>query len=435
MRSIIKNISRMFIVLVVSAVVLVALMTLVYKLPVDSMARHVAESEWTLRAQNDEATLQNTGYYDFYDTGTNIIILHEIIYPNSNSPLNDAMLNPTADYYKGTLNEWIDNLISHASDREYTDADNKIYPRYWHGYLVVLKPLFMLFNLKQIYIINAVILALINVMILIMLYKRLGNYAMAYLLFGLLMNPLHIAFSFQLSAVFYVLSISMLLLLAWDKSGDDESWWIRKDQRIYYVFLIDGMLLSAIDFLTYPLVAYAIVLLTYILLGHDKSVGHEFSECIKTGMSFGMGYGGFWALKWVAATLFTKENVIADGLANVMHRVGAKEMSEDVLYNATPSMSLKVNFDIFFNIKTGAVFLVLIVFTLVLVVIKKNRLKINRGLLFITALVALSPIAWLILVYNHCAIHPFLEWRELGILFYAVAVFLISLTEEGESGK
>ena len=78
MRRIIKNISRMFIVLVVSAVVLVALMTLVYKLPVDSMARHVAESEWTLRAQNDEATLQNTGYYDFYDTGTNIIILHEI---------------------------------------------------------------------------------------------------------------------------------------------------------------------------------------------------------------------------------------------------------------------------------------------------------------------------------------------------------------------
>ena len=98
-------------------------------------------------------------------------------------------------------------------------------------------------------------------------------------------------------------------------------------------------------------------------------------------------------------------------------------------------MSLKVNCDIFFNIKTGAVCLVLIVFTLVLVVIKKNRLKINRGLLFITALVALSPIAWLILVYNHCAIHPFLEWRELGILFYALAVFLISLTEEGESGK
>ena len=60
----------------------------------------------------------------------------------------------------------------------------------------------------------------------------------------------------------------------------------------------------------------------------------DYKENIKTFMgscvSWGVGYAGMWSSKWILASLFTKENIIADAITSVLHRVGVTESNESV---------------------------------------------------------------------------------------------------------
>ena len=427
MKHFISVVLKMFGILIASGIFAVALMTAVYRLPVDKMAEHVAQSEEMLRLQDDEYLRETRGFHDNFDTGTNIIILHEVIFPNSLHPLQDALMNPTANYFCGDLEAWITCLISHAQNRIYEEEDVQYYSRYWHGYLVVLKPLFLLFSLKQIYVLNGILLLTLNIWILYLLYCRLRLYAVAYALFGLCMNPFYIVFSFQLSAVMYALTISMILLLHFYEPQK------RSQTIVYFIFLADGMMVAFFDFLTYPLVAYAVLFLTYILLGDRKEYCYAMGEMLKTGSAFVFGYGGFWAVKWIAATLFTDENVVFDGIQNVLHRVGATGMDGDQLFlteKATPMSSIISNWNAFLDWKTLGIVTLLLVFVLFCCVWKKRRPMIHKEILEISFTVAMLPFAWYAVVCNHCTLHPFLEWREFCILFFGVAIALLSLTVE-----
>ena len=143
-------------------------------------------------------------------------------------------------------------------------------------------------------------------------------------------------------------------------------------------------------------------------------------------------------MKWVIASVFTDQNVILDGIANTMHRVGAKEMSEDVLFDATPLLSITSNIKTFLNWKTVLFFAVVVLFVIAVKLLKKTSLCFQSGIILPALVVALSPLLWYVVVYNHCALHPHLEWREFGISFYALSILLISLVEkrnQNENGQ
>lgn len=411
--------------MVITTVVAVLLLVLSYCIPTERMAKNVAASEATLQQQDDEASLAITGFFNYYDTGTNIIILHEIIYPNTGNPIRDALLVPAADYYVGNLAQWIGKLMDNANNRIYGINDYQEYARYWHGYLIFLKPLFYFLDLDQVYFINTVILVLLVAAVCRAMYHRLGNYVFAYMFFVLFMNPYRIMRSFQLSAVFYALNITMFLLL---RFYDED-----KKERCPYLFLLDGMLVAFLDFLTYPLVALCVPLLTYVLLNQDKDRKRVFISMIHNAFSFVFGYGGFWAMKWIAASLLTDKNVILEGIENVLHRVGAQEMVGDELFDNSVSGALRVNFVTAANRQTLAVIIGFLLVVAVIAVFKNCRFRVKRENFLISVLIGISPILWYVVVYNHCALHPHLEWRELGIMFYAVAVIAVGAIEKKES--
>lgn len=413
---------KMCMILLCAAVGVTLLLVIVYCIPTERMAQNVLDSRDALSAQDDEKILRESGFYNYYDTGTNIIILHEVIYPNTGHVLRDALLAPAADYFNGNLDQWIATLMEHAQTRIYGNNDFQTYGRYWHGYLVFLKPLFVLFNLEQIYIINTVVLLLLVVGVCYNLYKKMGKVVWAYLMFVVMMNPWHIVQSFQLSAVFYALNITMYLLLR-----HYEKW---RGNRIYYLFLLDGMLVAFLDFLTYPMVALAVPLLTFILLEKSYNWKKQLKLIFENTVSFTIGYGGFWLLKWIVASLFTDENILKDGIGNVLHRVGAQEMSEDVLFDDSIGAALKVNIETICNRQTLFVVLIFIVVFCVFLYHGKVNISKVKNYMVAYVVVGLSPFIWIVFAHNHCALHPHLEWRELAILFYVLSVGLLEALEQ-----
>ena len=103
---------KMIGIVVISSIVLVGLLSLVYKLPRNRMVEHVIESDNTIRLQNDDYNMSISNFYDTYDTDTNIIMLLEAIAPDFNGSLQDALLCPSGAYLENQWGDWADTLMN-----------------------------------------------------------------------------------------------------------------------------------------------------------------------------------------------------------------------------------------------------------------------------------------------------------------------------------
>lgn len=415
----IKTVFKMLGMVVGASLIGMVLMWLVYLLPVEPMVEHMLDSYETIRAQDtwDDDYLAELEWAEILDTGTNIIMFHEIIYPNTGNAFEDSLLAPGGDVWFDMIGDWTAGLMDFAEDREYTEENTITYARYWHGYLIFLKPLFFIMNLDGIYLINTILIGGLSLSVFYLMYKRLGLYSIAYLVALLTMHPENIVVSFQLSSIFYALNITMLLLLwknAWTK------------EQTLYIFVLDGILVAFFDFLTYPYVAVAIPLLVYYLMRKEGDIKKDFVTMFVQGVAFVFGYAGMWAMKWIYATLFTSENVILDAINSVLHRTGVTDSNADVMSSGVGD-SLYRNIYTFFDNGNIIVLIVAIFAAGIVLWMNRKALNINKEMAFFCGLMVVSPFAWLIVLSNHCSLHPHLEWRTLCIVVFAVAVFVISV--------
>ena len=123
------------------------------------------------------------------------------------------------------------------------------YARYWHGYLVFLRPLLFFMDYRG-------IRALINLGVVFTLLLITGTLIrqkrycliLPFLCTALFLRPLAIAFSIQFSSVYYVMIFSLFLILVCRNQ-------MEQDGRYLYLFLINGMITAYLDLLTYPAAA------------------------------------------------------------------------------------------------------------------------------------------------------------------------------------
>lgn len=411
-----------------SALLGLFLMWLVYLLPVEKMAENVADSAELLYAQNDSKELIAGDYWKAYDRGTNIIILHEIIYPNNGQALTDALLVPTADYTARWDEDWADVLLEYAANREYDEDDDYLpYARYWHGYLVLLKPLFLFLDLGATYMLNLLLFGISTIVIAFLMKKHLGSYWKAYVLLIMVMYPINIIQSYQLSSVFYAMQLTMFLLLLKD------TW---KEEDVLSIFVLDGIVLAFLDFLTYPLVAFAVPALTAYLLSKKSCLKENLCAMIGRGFAFGLGYAGMWAMKWIFASIFTTQNVILDAIDSILHRTGVVENTYDENFmSISTADALMRNLKSFFNEYNLIILAIVCIISFFYIVAKKVKGSVDKQMLLVCSVIGISPFLWIMLLTNHSSLHPHLEWRTFAILIYAVAILGISIWGTDVRGK
>ncbi len=157
---IIENLKIFFvinIIILVSIFLGTCLLYLSYKIPHSNMEKNVYKSYQVFEKEGDHpAVINQLKEQSRLDNFTDALMLLNTITDSNISTLKQCLLV----YRYGDLYALPINTLKKISNHEKV-TEIVSYPRYWHGYLIVLKPLVSIFNYKQIRLINGLFQMLI----------------------------------------------------------------------------------------------------------------------------------------------------------------------------------------------------------------------------------------------------------------------------------
>lgn len=292
------------------------------------------------------------------------------------------------------------------------------YPRYWHGYQVILRPLISGLNYSNIRYVNMFFILSLFCLTFLVLHKSFGIKASVPFIITMAMIYITILpMSLQYTSVFAITMIAIILMGYFNSQ-------IKSFYLYYgYSFLIIGSITNFFDLLTAPIVTLGIPLVFAFLLENKRDKGKEFIDSllfiIKNSFLWGLGYGATWAFKWIIATLFTENNVIQDALnQSVVRTVGTESQPVDRIRMFTE------NFNLMFPSVALKMFVVLVVVWLIVLIIKHKPFHeiLNLSPLL---LIATYPYIWQFFLSNHSQHHSWFVYRIQSVTVFAVLVFMM----------
>lgn len=419
LRSVIINIIIFF----AASALMTGLLVLVVYIPKERIrekslesAQYLAEGEIFGLAQKDVEGSRIDRYADS--------ILMNIAYSyDIRDPLRSVMLS---EYYFTPDHNENENYLMAVKD---DPAPNQQYLRYWHGSNTVVRPLLTVFSLKQIYVLNAVLLVLLTAAYLILTLRRkmtvpAFGMSAAMILTGCWFVPLSLEYTWTV-LLMLVFSMTAILLASKKKSG------------IYLTFfMLSGMITNYLDFLTAETLTLTVPLLLIIWV--EKQEGEERSEkeslifLFKNALSWGCGYAGMWILKWIMAAAVLGENTMPYvsehigerlggdlGLNIFQYMIGAEWRNIICLFplgyggfGAFAGIMLAV-----FAAYTGYVY---------------HRKDYDRAFILICAVIGLIPYIRYLVLHNHAYLHCFFTYRAQAATILAAVFIIAELTGVGK---
>lgn len=391
--------------------VLVGIMTgylmlmLVYLLPVERMQENMLKSVDIL-TQEQEYHKVIPGYNSTQlDNYTDSWMIGNAIYENVLPIWERALTCMSADYGNGPLN----GLARYLMEPGGGINEEIEYTRYWHGYLVILKPLLLFFNYADLRVLSMV-LNILLMFVVFNTFKDMGfeKEAWGYIVAVLFMMPVVIPLSIQFSVMFYLTNIALWILL---KKYDQI---VKKNGMILY-FQIIGMATSYFDFLTYPIASLGVPMVCLLLLDSDNALWSKIRKIVYLSISWGFGYSAMWAGKWVLSTLILRDNVIANALSQILLRSSHIQNGEKISTIDTWIRNLEFYFE------KPYLILIIICFIIVIIGIFRNRKQIVSIIVDAIPflLIAVMPFAWYAFAGQHSYEHHWFTFRGLMTSVFA----------------
>ncbi|HKM02187.1 MAG TPA: hypothetical protein VJ083_09070 [Sedimentibacter sp.] len=333
------------------------------------------------------------------------------------------------DYTDSIMISYV-NTQDKATNNPLEDAlDACGYTRYWHGYMMFLKPLLVFFTYAQIRYIFMYLYLVLMAWACVEIYKRIGiKGTMAYAIsFAAIYFPV-LSFSLQFSYIFFIALVATIFIC---KKYNSEM----STSKIATWFLVIGMITNFLDLLTAPLITLgiplALIILINIVEAKEAQAITNYKILVKTSFAWGMGYGICWISKWIIASIVLKRNIMEDALAQAFFRInGDNEIPLDRL------QMYRDNFNAIFptwfwssNRRILLVIIALIAMTVMYLIKKKPLSEIKR----LSPLIILSiyPYIWYFVMANHSQIHFFFTYRiQMITVFSLLSVFLFSLKDK-----
>ncbi len=389
------------------------LLTVVYCLPVENIDRHVAESAAVIQQEGTYPKLSSY-FTSQLDNFTDSIILMEAAIKSEEPAVINAM-----NVYQGDSEEYFPSkrLVDHyILGKEYDGL--KGYQRYWHGYLIFVKPLMMFMNYQSLRVLNTILQFILLLGTCFLLIRRgKSKYLVSWILIYLMLMPVVLGKCLTFSDCYYIFMIASACLLVLKPEA--------LERYSFFVFLNIGIAVAFFDFLTYPMVTFGIPMVVYLMLSEQDSVTEKIKKMISSGAAWCFGYGVMWVSKWAVATLITGENAFAEAFERVMLR--ASNASKDGTERYGKLGSIWVNYRTFFR---TPVLILAIAVTIFLIIryFLKGRISVKAAFqtLFPYFIVSLAPMVWYAFAVNHSVIHYWFTNKACAVTLLA---FLFGLTE------
>ncbi len=398
-----RHTTRALVLLVAGISVGYVLLLFVYLLPTEPMRAHLAEAAVVLSGEREYHRVIPGVVSTQLDNYTDSWMMGNAVYDSPRPVYERALTCTSADFGGGPL----DGLVRYlGAEKGYREVD---YTRYWHGYLVLLKPFFLLFDYADLRVFN-VIVQLLLVFLIFRAFSKAGYEleAWGYVLSVLFMMPVVIPLSIQFSVIFYLTNFSVLVLL---KAYD----WIVEQNSLLLYFQLIGMCASYFDLLTYPTASLGVPLVCILLLGADRDSWTKVKNVVSLSVSWGFGYGAMWAGKWILSTLVLRDNVMANALSQILLRASHTQNGERLTVLDTWLRNVEFYFE--------KPYLILIALCLAAVFAGIFR---SRGQLADVCidsipflLVAVMPFMWYALAGQHSYEHHWFTFRGLVTTVFA----------------
>lgn len=391
--------------ILVSGILLGFIMLLVvYSIPTKNMKVNAEKSVGTFLTEGTHPELSNI-WTSQLDNWTDCVMLETAFYDGD-----ENIIDKTLNCYRYTYSK--SSTATEEYIKYFTKDEKPLvtqYARYWHGYLVFLKPLLNFFTYSQIRIINQVIqITLTIVIIYFMWIRKLKHIILPYILSICFLFPPALFKSMQFSTSFYIFSFAVLFIII-------NNQWIKKNKFEKYYFLIVGMITSYIDFLTYPISTLGIPIVLYFVLNREGNYKKNIISIVELSLFWGLGYVFMWAGKWILGSILTDNNVIYDAFINLGVRTSHNVSNNDFSNFYLIARNIKA------FIMNPSTILSLLFF---IIYIFKNKKYINKksiiNYLCIFGIVALMPFAWYIVTANHAFVHTSFTNKSLIVTSFAI---------------
>jgi hypothetical protein len=323
------------------------------------------------------------------DNFTDPLLFNTAYSSNATNPIKSALTNLR---YTDSIDQL--NQINNLEKLYVRNAvPNTGYERYWHGYLVFLRPLLVFFSYTGIRILLTLMLYASLLYLSYLTWRILGKKLTIFFFFGLIaVDFFFLSKSLQFSSVFLIGFISSIFIL---KKPD-------KNHSALVLFFIVGGLTSFFDLLTAPLISLGIPLVIATAL---KKRRYVFSHCF----AWTIGYLSLWLSKWILAALLYTPDAIRVSFNQIINRTITKADTQFTHFTA-----IKLNlFQLlgYHRISQLVVFvfiLVLIFFLLRYFNFRKQTGKKILPWLFIATI----PYLWYLVAANHSYLHCWYTYRN-----------------------
>lgn len=402
----VKTPLTMVLILAASVLLGVILLCLAFLLPTSPIYEHVKNSSYIFVAEGEYPYIDHDSA-KILDNYTDSIMLGNAIFKKEDASLLEHALNVYRLQYDDSLPTY--SLL--ASLNGYEGGSWAVYPRYWHGYLIFLKPLLLITDYLGIRTASQIACPMLAVLILAALLKcGHKKLVVPFLAVFLFLRSSAVALSLQNSAVFYLSMASVLCITLWNET-------LKKGNRFLYYFLVLGILTNYLDFLTYPIATLGISAVMYLAMtNHDDIVTKIRSICFYS-LSWAFGYFGMWIGKWTAASALLGTNVFQDAMDQARFRVSNVVDGHRI----TPYDAIYKNMMVGFG---GIKLLAAVILILALLYgLFKCRFRPKPFLIHAMPylLIGLMPFGWYTVLQNHSFIHPAFTYRSLSVLVFSLA--------------
>ncbi len=387
-----------------------------YCLPVDNMYKNVQESVPLFKSEGTYPQV----IFDYYETQldnyTDALMISNAIYNGNNT-----ILDKTINVYRLCANgkDPTDSLILTLSNDFNYEQILDAYSRYWHGYLIFLKPLLIIFNYSDIRVINSIMqFFIVFIVCYLMLLRKQKYYIIPYLISIILISPLSISLSLQFSAIFYIFNISLIVMLKFYEK-------LKENNALIFYFLIIGIVTSYIDLLTYPTSTLGMPLIMYLILTKNKTLLFYIKKIILYSTFWGIGYGGMWISKPLISNILLGNDFLSNFISAFRNRTSLTSSNIEI----TRSSAIWRNISVY--CKIGYFWLFSIIFFWFIYKIIQNRKNITKSIIlgsFKYILVCIMPFFWYMFAVNHSYVHFWFSFRTLVVLFFAGLCFCIHIT-------
>lgn len=277
------------------------------------------------------------------------------------------------------------------------------YARYWHGNTFLARYLLVFYNYVDIRLLLYIVSTLLMLWCGVSLWRRQGWQTAVAVMFGLAVCYAFVMqFSMQFAPVLIIALAGMIALS-------------RGCNPAMTAFVI-GSLTCYFDLLTAPMLTLGALLVVQAAMSGEEKVWRGWCDSLKSALLWAAGYVGTWAAKWVIATVFTAENVIADGIKNTLGRASGLE-------DFTRWDALTTNIELLPWKYIAPILAVLVVLALV-----RFNAKGWRKAVQILPIVVL-PWVWYLFAANHSYWHSWFTFRAQAVSVAAMVLAVAQMVD------